>query len=403
VASQGLSRNREFLLLWSGQAASSLGSQVSLVAYPLLVLAVTGSPAKAGFVGFAHELPIALLALPAGVAADRLDRKRLLVAVDVLSALALLAIPVGLLAGHLPYGVIVVVAAIDGAGFVVTYVGERGVLPQLVTSDQLGEAVARNESRIFGAMVAGPLLGGVLFAAGRGIPFVVDAASYLAATVTKLLIPTPFQEVREARSWDLRAGLRWLWERPFFRTVSFLFAFGNPLLRGLPLLVVLIAKRHGASSALVGLMLGLGAAGGLLGAQIAPRLQRRLTARQVLIAENVTIGVSIPILLVAHDPILIGIVLAAAILITPVTNSIVVGYRVALAPDELQGRVQAASTLISFSAGWVGPLVVGLLFQHAGPTATILVLTGWSLGLIGAATASRAFRTPPLPALTRSG
>ena len=115
------------------------------------------------------------------------------------------------------------------------------------------------------------------------------------------------------------------------------------------------------------------------------------------------LGVSIPLLLVAHDPILIGVVLGTAILITPVTNSIVVGYRVALAPDELQGRVQAASTLISFSAGWVGPLVVGLLFQHAGPTATIIVLTGWSLGLIGAATASRAVGTPPLPALTRFG
>jgi hypothetical protein len=63
-------------------------------------------------------------------------------------------------------------------------------------------------------------------------------------------------------------------------------------------------------------------------------------------------------------------------LITPVTNSIIVGYRVVLAPDRLQGRVQAASTLISFSAGWLGPLVVGFMIQNASSGATILGLAG---------------------------
>jgi hypothetical protein len=67
MASTPLRRNREFLLLWSGQAISQLGSQVSRVAYPLLVLAVTGSPAKAGVVAFARNVPVAALALPAGM------------------------------------------------------------------------------------------------------------------------------------------------------------------------------------------------------------------------------------------------------------------------------------------------------------------------------------------------
>lgn len=77
MASVPLRRNREFMLLWSGQALSSLGSQISLVAYPLLVLAITGSPAKAGIVGFARNLPVAVLALPAGAIADRVNRKHL--------------------------------------------------------------------------------------------------------------------------------------------------------------------------------------------------------------------------------------------------------------------------------------------------------------------------------------
>jgi len=107
------------------------------------------------------------------------------------------------------------------------------------------------------------------------------------------------------------------------------------------------------------------------------------------------LALSLPLLLVAHNALLLGAIVAAAELITPVTNSFVVGFRVALAPDRLQGRVQAASTLISFSAGWLGPLAVGLLLQDAGETATILVLTGWALALALAATGSRAFRHPP--------
>src|SRR5947209_5103546 len=116
AVSTSLRRNRDFMLLWSGQALSSLGSEVTHVAYPLLVLAITHAAAKAGIVGFAWNLPIALLALPAGALADRIDRKYLLVGCDAVRAIVLAAIPVGLLAGHLPYGMIVAVAAIDGAG-----------------------------------------------------------------------------------------------------------------------------------------------------------------------------------------------------------------------------------------------------------------------------------------------
>ncbi len=89
MSSVPLRRNREFRLLWSGQAISQLGSQISLVAYPLLALAVTGSPAKAGLVGFALNVPIAVLALPAGMLADRVNRRHLMVAADGVRGVAL--------------------------------------------------------------------------------------------------------------------------------------------------------------------------------------------------------------------------------------------------------------------------------------------------------------------------
>jgi MFS family permease len=391
-----LHRNREFVLLWSGQTLSQLGSQISLVAYPLLVLAVTGSPAKAGVVGFARTVPVAVFALPAGVLVDRANRRLVMVACDGVRALALALIPIALAIGSLPYALIVVVAFIDGSGFVVSYVAERGALRQLVTPEQLPAAVARNESRTFAAMLAGPPLGGLLFGIGRAVPFVADAISYGLSTTSMLLIRSDFQEARTNHGQrDLMEGLRWIWERPFLRDCALLFAGSNPVFTGLYLLVVVLAKHHGASSLLVGAMLGIAAGGGLLGALLAPSLQRRMTPRLVLLSEAWLMVLALPLLLLAHNAILLGLIVATAELITPVTNSIVVSYRVALAPDRLQGRVQAAATLISFAAGWTGPLVVGFMLQNTGSTTTVLAITGWVLLLAAGATLTPAFHHPP--------
>jgi predicted MFS family arabinose efflux permease len=396
VAPGPLHRNRDFVLLWSGQTLSALGSQVSLVAYPLLVLALTGSAAKAGVVGFAKALPMALFALPAGALVDRVNRRHVMVAADGGRAVALATIPIALAAGHLPFALIVAVAFVDGAGFVFSSVAERGALRQIVPREQLPEAVARNESRIFGAMLAGPPLGGLLFGLGRAIPFLADALSYAASSVSLLLIRSDFQEVRDDTAHGgFAEGLRWLWRQPFLRDCMLLFAGGNPVFTGLYLLIVVLAKRQGASPQLIGGMLGLVAAGGLFGALLAPALQKRLSPRLVIIGETWVIALSLPLLLVAHNALLLGLVVAAAELVTPVTNSIVVSIRIALAPDRLQGRTQAASTLIAYSFGWVGPLAVGLMLESAGSTATILVLTGWMLVLGVGAIATPAFRHPP--------
>jgi MFS family permease len=170
---------------------------------------------------------------------------------------------------------------------------------------------------------------------------------------------------------------------------------------------VVLAKRHGASSALVGVMLGIAAAGGLLGALLAPTLRRRLSPSLVVIGETSLTALVLLLLLLTDNAILLGLIVAAAEFSTPVTNSIVVSYRVALAPDRLQGRIQAASTLVSFSAAWLGPLAIGFLLQNAGATATILATCGWALLLALGAILTPALRHPPtLPqptACTRDG
>jgi hypothetical protein len=104
-------------------------------------------------------------------------------------------------------------------------------------------------------MLAGPPLGGLLFGLGRAVPFLCDVISYAASTTSMLLIKSDFQEARDGvDAGQIRDGLRWIWKRPFFRVCALLFAGSNPIFTALYLLVVVLAKREGASSTLVGLM-----------------------------------------------------------------------------------------------------------------------------------------------------
>lgn len=391
--------NRDFMLLWTGEALSQLGSQASTVAFPLLVLALTGSPAKAGVVGLAKWLPLAICALPAGMAADRFDRKRLIMGSDAARALLLASIPVLLWLGRPPYVQIAAVAFLDGCFFTVRYVAERGALPHVVAAEQLPDAVTQNEARVFAASIIGPPLGGLLFAAGRALPFVADACSSLVSMVTVAATRASFQfrspAPRRERWAGSAEGMRWLWGEPFFRSTALLFAAGNPLYTGLYLLAILLAKHQGASSPAVGAMFAVVGAGGLLGAALAGPLRRRISARAALVGEAWLVGCVLPLLLLAHGAALIGLIVAAAEFPTPLTNSFVSGYRVAATPDHLQGRVQAAGTLTTMSLAWLGPLVVGFVFQHGGATATVLLVTAWAALLAVVTTSLSALRAGP--------
>lgn len=404
--SPSLGRNRDFMLLWSGETLSELGSQISTVAFPLLVLALTGSPAQAGVVGLAKWLPLALFALPAGVAADRVNRKHLMIACDAGRALALASIPVVLAIGRPPYLQIIAVAFVDGALFAVSHITERSALAQLVPAAQLPAAVAQNEARWFGASIAGPPLGGLLFAAARFLPFLADAVSYGASALAVALTRTPFQQPRTSERRPIRAelieGVVWIWRRPYFRTVALLFAAGNPFFIGLYLLAILLAQKHGASSAQIGVMFAVVGAGGLLGAVVAGPLSKRLSGRGSVIAQQWVLAATFPLLFVFHAAVAIGIIVAAAEFLTPLTNSLVVGERIELTPDRLRGRVQAAVTTMTMSFAWLGPLVVGVAFQRAGETATVLALTTWALILAAAASLAPALRHPPQPATPQS-
>ena len=142
-----LRQNADFRRLWIGEVASTLGTRLSAVAYPLLVLALTGSPGRAGVVGFLRTLPYFLLALPVGVFADRHDRRRLILLADALGFAAIGSIALAAAADALTFEQVAVVAFVEGSAGVVVRTALTASLPRLVAREQLPEAVAVNTAR----------------------------------------------------------------------------------------------------------------------------------------------------------------------------------------------------------------------------------------------------------------
>lgn len=379
-----LRRNRDYMLVWAGQGVSELGSQVSTVAYPLLVLALTSSPAKAGLVGLAATLPVPLLALPAGMLADHFDRKRLMLTCDAIRAAALAVLTIAVFSGGVAFGVVVAVAFVDGALLTVSFVTERGVLRRLVAPEQLSAAVAQNETAFYASSIVGPPLGGLLFAIARALPFLADAVSYAFSATATLLTRAGFQpdrtEPRGSLVAEFTSGLRWLWRRPLLRTCSLITAAINPTWRALYLLLVVLAKRHGASSSLIGVMFAIIAAAGLLGGLLASsRLASRVSVATAVRLDTWTMALLMPLLLIAQGTLFTAAIVALIEFPAALVNSAVEGFRGALAPEHMQGRVHAAAGTLSQSLGWAGPLVIGLALEHFSSTTSILLLCGWAL------------------------
>src|SRR5512146_526437 len=191
---KSLLHNRDYLLLWSGQAVSSGGAEASQLALPLLILGLTHPPAQAGFAGALRSLSYLLLGLPAGALIDRWDRKRAMILCDAGRALALGSIPLALALDHLTMAQIYLVSVLEGALYVFFGLAESAALPRVVAKSQLPAATAQNE--VTGGIVTllGPSLGGVLFGVARALPFLADAVSYAASVLTLSWIRVPFQE-----------------------------------------------------------------------------------------------------------------------------------------------------------------------------------------------------------------
>ncbi|ONI88285.1 hypothetical protein ALI144C_07570 [Actinosynnema sp. ALI-1.44] len=397
-----LRRNRAFTLLWTGSAISALGSSVSAFAYPLLVLMMTGSASAAGLVTFLATLPNILLQLPAGVLVDRFDRKRIMVVCDIGRALGLGSIAVALLLGEFSLPHIAVVAFVEGALSVPHRLCSSAAIPNVVEEEHLTTAFARNETRDRAAHLLGNPIGGALMGIGRGIPFLFDALSYVVSVVSLLFIRKPFQRGRSAESErpeprggmfdDVKQGVAWLFKQPFIRTTTLLVGGSNFLFQALSLAVVAKLAGSGTSPAVIGWVLSAAGIGGTAGALLAPRFNRLLTLRALVIAANWGWAALIPVVALVDDPVALGAVLALIVFIGPVWNVGVDVYRLSVTPDELQGRVSAAAVLVEFGTIPLGALLGGYLIDQLSSDTTVLVLGGCMVVLAGLAAVSRSLR-----------
>ncbi len=380
-----LLRNREFLLLQTAHLLSSLGDRISFIAYPLLVLAVTGSAAKAGLVGFARLLPHVLFGLAAGVVADRYDRKRLMLGAHVARAIVLGALAATILADALTFWLIPAAAFVQGAVSTVFVAAQVGALKAVVPRAQLPTAIGAIEARGSTVEMLGPPIGGILFGVARSLPFVAHALSYVFAFVALALMRTPFQEPRERDQAPMRAqvaeGFRFLWGQPFVRTTTFLYGIGNFSIPGMLLVLIVVAEREGLTPGGVGLLLALFGAGTLLGAVASPLFRRALPVRTIMLLEFWS-GLGAAAYLVVPS---IWVLLAALTIqgITlPVTNSVVDSYRLAIIPDRLLGRVETVASQIGLAIAPLGPLVAGLLLSTTSPRLTVACFLVFSASLV---------------------
>ncbi len=393
-----LRRNRDFVLLQLGQLLSTAGTQTSSIAYPLLVLALTHSPAKAGIVGFARVVPYPLFGLLAGAAADRWNRKRLMVAADAVRVLAIASLAATIAAGTVVFWQIVVVAFVEGAASSVFAGAQAGALRSVVPAPQMPAAVATTTARQSVVLIVGPPLGGALFTIGRAVPFAVDALSYGFSTISLLLMRTPFQEQRERTGTRLRAeiaeGLSYLWRQPFLRTCALLFGIGNLVFPGLYLVIVVVGTRQGLTGGQIGLVTAVFGACLLVGSALSAFSRRTFSVRTILLMELWTWTGCVVFLIWPSVYVLAASILPIT-LTAPSTDSVVHGYRTAMTPDRLIGRVDSAARTISLLVSPFGPLLAGLLLSATSARVTVAVFAAFGLALALWGTLSAAIRNAP--------
>jgi MFS family permease len=404
---QPLWHRRNYLTLWGGKLVSATGSQMTQIAFPLLVLALTQSAAIAGLAGALRMLPYLLLSLPAGALADRWDRRRVMLLCDSGRALALSSIPLALLLGHLNVLHICLVAVVEGTLFVFFDIAEVAVLPGIVTQEEMPAAVAQYISLTDGVtMLLGPALGGALFALGRMVPFLLDAVSYAASALALWRVELPKQTAPDEQAnplnWrtmrdDIAAGVVWLWRQRTVRALTMLLAAGNCLVAGEALLVIVLAERLHATAPEVGLILGLGGCGAVFGALLAERVVRRLTFAQAFIGGSWLVALIWLLYAVASTAFALGLVMAGLGAVYAVINVAQYSYRMSLIPDALQGRINSIIRLMLYGSLPLGLAVAGFLIEHVGAAPTVLLLGAGLVAVALAATLHPRIRNARMP------
>ncbi len=375
--------HRDFRRLWTGDAMSQFGTNVTAVALPLL--AVTGlhaTPFQVGLLTTFEQLAFLAIGLPAGAWVDRMRRRNVMVVADLVRAVALGTIPAAAVFGMLSLNQLYGVVLLTGCMTVFFDVSYQSYLPFLVGRDRLVEGNAKLEGTQSVAVLAGPGVGGLLVQLLTApYTIILDAASYLWSALWIGAIshrePKPQHDTHAGLIHQIRKGLIFVLKNPMLRAIAGTTATSNLFTTaGQSMLIVLLARHLGLPAGVIGVLMSIGAVGGVLGAVTAGRLANRIGHGRIIWA---SLAVTSPLTLI--QPFLqrdwtlgvfaaFQVVIFAGIVIYNVTQ---VSFRQQLCPEHLLGRMNATMRFFVWGAMPLGGLLGGILGDTIGIRPTLLV------------------------------
>ena len=399
---RSLARNRDFTILWVGETISTLGSRMSLFVFPLVAYALSGSTLTAALIEAIQLLGLSATLLPAGVWADSLHRRTLMLVSSATGVLAYGSLTVAGLLGDLTLVHLGIVALVTGAATGIFQPAQMSAIRAVVPTEDLPTALSQNQAREHVAGLIGGPLGGALYAVARWLPFAVDTVSYAVScfTVTRIRAdlsaaqrPGPRPRMRT----QLAEGLRFIWGRPFFRVLLSWASLTNLVSNAVFFVVLMRLIQLGYPPVQIGLIETAAGLGGIIGALAAPYLIDRVpTGRLTLTVAWMCVLPLVPLLWWV-TPMSAIVAVFALLLINPAGNAGIGAYRVAVTPDDLQGRVSATSQFLAMSVMPLSPLLGGWLLEHFGGTPAVAILIAASAVLAVLISASRSVRSVPRP------
>jgi MFS family permease len=379
-----LLRHRDFRLLWGGESVSELGSQVSLLAIPLLAVRTLHATAfEMGLLTAASTAAFLIVGLPAGVWVDRVRRRRLMIGADLGRVLALGSIPIAAAVGRLTLAQLFVVTLVSGVLTVFFDVAYQSYLPALVGREHLVEGNAKLTGSAEVAAVAGPGAAGALVqAVGSSAAVAVDSVTFLvsAMAVGAIRSPEPKPTVPEGGHAGLvegiAQGLRFVFGNALLRAIAATTATSN-FFSGIAAAVeiVFLVRQVHASPGVIGLLFALGGVGGVAGAFSAGPIARRVGgARATIIGIAGSVGaLLIPLTMPGAGLLYFGVGILMVSFSATVYNVNQVSFRQRLCPDRLLGRMNATMRFVVWGVLPIGALIGGIMGSVFGLRTTLLI------------------------------
>jgi MFS family permease len=373
----------DFWKFWAGQTISNLGSSFTGFALPLLVYKLTHSPLYLAGATAAYFVPYLLFGLLIGAWVDRVDRKRLMILVDLGRAAALVSIPISDYLGLLSIWWIFAMAFLVACCTIAFDSGEFAAVPSLVPKDALVAANGRIMASYQGAQVAGPLLAGLLVAIVRlSDILIVDAASFVVSAASLALVRRSFnaEEAPAERKHilrDVQEGLRYVLGHPVLRNISLMMAMINFVGSTTFAQLVLLGKvRLQATDTRIGFLFAAGSMGVVVLGLSAGWIRKRVKFSAAALGSMMVYGTFVAVLGLDRNYFLALVFWAAASGFGLFLNINTQSLRQAIVPSHMLGRVASIAGVLAWSAIPLGTLAGGAVIKALGQARVGYVYTG---------------------------